>query len=66
MSKGLFEGYKHLPHIAQGGLVANKAGLKSSDKRENEKEQISLHATQISIKDSAGERTSKGSKTERK
>lgn len=66
MNKGLFEGYKHLTHIAQGGLVVNKAGLNSSDEWQNEKEQTSHHATQISIQDSAGERTSKERKKNKK
>lgn len=66
MNKGLFEGYKHLPHIAQGGLVVNKAGLKSSDEWQNEKVQTSHHVTQISIKDSTGERTSKERKKKKK
>lgn len=62
MNKGFLEGYKHLPHIAQGDLVVNKAGLKSLDKWQNEKVQTSHHATQISINDSTGERTSKEGK----
>lgn len=67
MNKGLVEGYKHLPYIAQGGLVVNMAGLKSSDEWQNDKVQTSHHAIQISIKDSTGERTSKkGRKTKRK
>lgn len=66
MNKGLLEGYKHLIHIAQGGLVVNKAGLKSSDKWQNEKVQISHHVTQISIKDNTGERTSKEKKKNKK
>lgn len=66
MNKGLLECYKHLPHIAQGGLVVNKAGLKSSDKWQNEKVQTSHHATQISIKNSTGERTSRERKKNKK
>lgn len=66
MNKGFLEGYKHLPHIAQGGLVVNKASLKSLDKWQNGKVQTSHHGTQISIKDSTGERTSKEGKKKQK
>lgn len=65
-NKGFLEGCKHLLHIAQGGLVVNKAYLKSSDEWQNEKLQTSHHATEISIKDRTGERTSKERKKTKK
>lgn len=42
-NKGLLEGCKQLLHIVQEGLSVNKAGLKRSDERQNEKVQTSHH-----------------------